>query len=133
MNLVILVLTVYMHVTTSLETKYLPFKIIYSGNAVQASLPLCLMHSSSFLTNSLISVEKQTSLVKLCLLESDSLNALKSDKCTSSLSLWGAFRRQIKRICLFLDTAELYKGLLFCNLFSRSDACVSNTLSREEV
>lgn len=122
-----------MHVTTSLETECLPFKIIYSSKAVQASFPLCQMHSSSFLTNGPISVEKQTSLVILRLLESGSLNALKSDKCSSSQPLWGAFRRQIKRICLFLDTAELYKGLLFCNLFSRSDACVSNTPSREEV
>lgn len=104
---------------------------------IQANHPLCWMLSNSFLMlaflRAQISAEKQISLVILCLLESDSLSALKSDKCNSLCLFCAACRRQIKRICLFLDTAELYKGLLFCNLFSRSDACVSNTPSRGEV
>lgn len=40
------------------------------------------------------------------------------------------FEDKIKGMLLFLDTALRYKGLLFCNLFLRSGACVSNTPSR---
>jgi hypothetical protein len=40
------------------------------------------------------------------------------------------FEDKIKGVLLFLDAALRYKGLLFCNLFLRSGACVSNTPSR---
>lgn len=40
MNLEILVLTIYVHATTSLESVYL-FKIMFSGKVVQANFPLC--------------------------------------------------------------------------------------------
>ena len=129
MNLIILVLTIYMHATTSLETRCLPFQnnIFKKGGSSQAASLLSGLQQFLDVTfSSHLNFRWKTDLP---------CHATPENLINAALlcSFWAAFRRQRERIFLFLDVAELHKGLLFCNLFPRSDACVSKTPSREEV